>query len=286
MESGTENDESKICTKDNEDKESSAAVSLGTSKRLNDIDADRLNYQKGIALLKQQQQQQQKSDVKKSSSPSPPPKALDAKCYMTKGNKMDYARMVHDEILSFDYKLVETAKKNMIIAGSTAIIAIIADTRLIVANVGDSRGVMCDGKGNTIPLSFDHRPQSAREHRRIQEAGGFIAFKGVWRVSGILATSRSLGDYPLKPKLVIADPDILEFELTDHKPQFIILASDGLYDVFSNEESVAFIKAHIHEPHFGAKSLTLESYARGSVDNITVIVVVFRNGKFVFGSSL
>ena len=28
-----------------------------------------------------------------------------------------------------------------------------------MANVGDSRGVMCDGKGNAIPLSFDHKPQ-------------------------------------------------------------------------------------------------------------------------------
>ena len=31
--------------------------------------------------------------------------------------------------------------------------------KLIVANVGDSRGVMCDAKGNAIPLSFDHKPQ-------------------------------------------------------------------------------------------------------------------------------
>jgi hypothetical protein len=29
----------------------------------------------------------------------------------------------------------------------------------VVANVGDSRGVMCDSKGNAIPLSFDHKPQ-------------------------------------------------------------------------------------------------------------------------------
>lgn len=31
--------------------------------------------------------------------------------------------------------------------------------KLVVANVGDSRGVMCDSKGNAIPLSFDHKPQ-------------------------------------------------------------------------------------------------------------------------------
>lgn len=117
-----------------------------------------------------------------------------------------------------------------------------------------------------------------RERKRIKEAGGFITFNGVWRVAGILATSRALGDYPLKDKrLVIADPDILTFDLSDHKPQFLILASDGLWDTFSNEEAVSFIKERLGEPHFGAKSVTLQSYYRGSLDNITVIVINLSN---------
>jgi Protein phosphatase 2C len=47
----------------------------------------------------------------------------------------------------------------MYIAGSTALLAVLEGSRLVVANVGDSRGVMCDHKGNAIPLSFDHKPQ-------------------------------------------------------------------------------------------------------------------------------
>lgn len=90
------------------------------------------------------------------------------------------------------------------------------DSQLIVANVGDSRGVMCDVKDKVIPMSFDHKPQQRRELKRIQEAGGFVQFKGVWRVNGILATSRALGDFPLKErKHVIANPDILTFDLND-----------------------------------------------------------------------
>jgi protein phosphatase 1L len=45
------------------------------------------------------------------------------------------------------------------ITGTTALIALLEGSQVIVANVGDSRGVMCDSKGNAIPLSFDHKPQ-------------------------------------------------------------------------------------------------------------------------------
>lgn len=69
------------------------------------------------------------------------------------------------------------------------------------------------------------------------------------------------------------------------RPQFLILASDGLWDTFSNEEAVAYIREHLDEPLYGAKSITLQSYARGSVDNISVIVIVFANGIYQIGSS-
>ncbi|KAG7199640.1 hypothetical protein KM043_014234 [Ampulex compressa] len=197
------------------------------------------------------------------------------------GSKINYSRLLTDEVLAADRLLVEAAKKNMDVAGTTALIALLEGNKLIVANVGDSRGVMCDGKGNAIPLSFDHKPQQERERRRIYKAGGRVTFNGVWRVAGILATSRALGDYPLKDKkLVIADPDILTFDLSDHNPMFIILASDGLWDTFTNEEAVAFIKERINEPHFGAKSITLQSYYRGSLDNITVVVINLKDHKY------
>lgn len=211
------------CSNDQKQDESSAGVTLQrkpsgrkvVSKTDDDstnaIDSDILNKlkpQKGYSLFKQN-----------AAADAPPaPKSYEAKCYIRKGKGIDFAKMITDEVLFADHKLVESAKKSSNVAGTTALIALIEGTKLTVANVGDSRGVMYDHKGRTIPLSFDHKPQSAREHKRIQEAGGFIAFKGVWRVSGILATSRALGDFPLKENnLVIANPDILQFELADHK---------------------------------------------------------------------
>lgn len=213
-------------------------------------------------------------------------KDIPSTSYFDRAGKIDYGKLITDEVLAADRSLIETAKKTMNVAGTTALIAILEGSKLIVANVGDSRGVMCDNKGNVIPLSFDHKPQQMRERKRIKEAGGSVIFNGVWRVAGILATSRALGDYPLKDKkLVIADPDILTFDLDDHKPQFVILASDGLWDTFSNEEAIAFIKERLNEPDYGAKSLTLQSYYRGSLDNITVVVINFKSGIFKFNEN-
>ena len=162
--------------------------------------------------------------------------------------------------------------------------ALLANNELIVANVGDSRGVMCDRQGRTIPLSYDHKPHLSQERKRIKKAGGFITFNGVWRVAGVLATSRAIGDFPLKDRnFLIADPDIQIFNLGDIQPQFLILATDGLWDAFSNEEAVMYIKERLDEPHFGAKSIVLQAYYRGSLDNITVMVINFnaKNGKNV-----
>ncbi|CAI6354302.1 unnamed protein product [Macrosiphum euphorbiae] len=196
--------------------------------------------------------------------------------YLQKDGNINFSKILIDEVLAADKLLIEAAKLTYDIAGSTALIVLVEGTTLFVANVGDSRGVMCDKKGNAIPLSFDHKPQQMREKKRIAEAGGFISFNGVWRVAGVLATSRALGDYPLKEKqFVIANPDVLTFDLSHHDPQFIILASDGLWDTFTNEEAIECIKRHIDDSFYGAQYLTIQSFNRGSLDNITVLVIKF-----------
>lgn len=118
-----------------------------------------------------------------------------------------------------------------------------------------------------------------KERRRIKEAGGFISFHGVWRVAGILATSRALGDFPLKDRnLVIAKPDILTFDLAALKPQFMIMATDGLWDTFTNEDAIAFVKnVDAKERYKSAKKLAIQAHKNGSMDNITVLVVNFNN---------
>ncbi|GFQ06176.1 probable protein phosphatase 2c 59 [Phtheirospermum japonicum] len=156
-------------------------------------------------------------------------------------------------------------------AGSTASTAILVGNRLLVANVGDSRAVICRG-GTAIAVSRDHKPDQTDERRRIEDAGGFVMWAGTWRVGGVLAVSRAFGDRLLKP-YVVADPEIQE-EKVDDTLEFLILASDGLWDVVTNEEAVSMTKP-IQDPEEAAKRLMQEAYQRGSGDNITIVVVRF-----------
>ncbi|XP_026883213.1 protein phosphatase, Mg2+/Mn2+ dependent, 1Lb [Electrophorus electricus] len=190
---------------------------------------------------------------------------------------LSYQTILEQQVLSVDREILEKLSASYDEAGTTCLVALLSDKELTVANVGDSRGVLCDKDGNAIPLSHDHKPYQLKERKRIKKAGGFISFNGSWRVQGILAMSRSLGDYPLKNlNVLIPDPDVLTFDLDKLQPEFMILASDGLWDAFSNEEAVRFIKERLGEPHFGAKSIVLQSFYRGCPDNITVMVVKFK----------
>lgn len=144
-------------------------------------------------------------------------KNFDGNCYVYNGSQIDYKALLADEILAADEVVVDESEIKGINVGSTALIALLDGSELIVANVGDSRGVMCDTDGKTVPLSFDHKPDGESEHKRIKQAGGFIAHFGVWRISGVLATSRALGNFKLKPQPLIADPDFLTFDLRVHK---------------------------------------------------------------------
>ncbi|CAN6307155.1 unnamed protein product [Urochloa humidicola] len=125
--------------------------------------------------------------------------------------------------------------------GSTAVVAVVGPRHLVVANCGDSRAVLCSG-GAAIPLSADHKPDRPDELERIHAAGGRVIFWDGARVFGMLAMSRAIGDSYLKP-FVISDPEVRVVERKDGEDEFLILASDGLWDVVSNEVACKVVRA-------------------------------------------
>uniref|UniRef100_A0ACD5WZ04 Uncharacterized protein n=1 Tax=Avena sativa TaxID=4498 RepID=A0ACD5WZ04_AVESA len=118
------------------------------------------------------------------------------------------------------------------IVGSTAVVALLVRDRLVVANCGDSRAVLCRG-AHAVPLSEDQKPDRPDERARIEAVGGRVMFINGARVRGILAMSRALGHKLLKPE-VICEPEITITTRSDDD-ECLILASDGLWDVISNK---------------------------------------------------
>ncbi|KAH7832867.1 hypothetical protein Vadar_000818 [Vaccinium darrowii] len=137
-----------------------------------------------------------------------------------------------------DADYLNEAKGQQKDAGSTASTAVLLGDRLLVANVGDSRVVACRA-GSAVPLSIDHKPDRSDERQRIEQAGGFVIWAGTWRVGGVLAVSRAFGDKLLKP-YVVAEPEIQEEEIDG--VDFIIIASDGLWNVLSNQDAVTIVQ--------------------------------------------
>ncbi|XP_022773917.1 probable protein phosphatase 2C 8 [Durio zibethinus] len=172
--------------------------------------------------------------------------------------------------------------------GSTAVVAVVGNGKLVVANCGDSRAVLSRGRV-AVALSFDHKPDRPDELERIEAAGGRVINWNGHRVQGVLATSRSIGDQYLKP-FVTWKPEVTVRELTDGD-EFLILASDGLWDVISNEVACRVVRRCLNGQikrksleNVVDESLAAEAaavlvelaIARGSKDNISVVVVQLR----------
>ncbi|KAF8102627.1 hypothetical protein N665_0198s0321 [Sinapis alba] len=179
--------------------------------------------------------------------------------------------------------------------GSTSVVAVVFPTHIFVANCGDSRAVLCRGK-TPLALSVDHKPDREDEAARIEAAGGKVIQWNGARVFGVLAMSRSIGDKYLKPS-VIPDPEVTSVRRVK-EDDCLILASDGVWDVMTNEEVCDMARKRIllwHKKNAmagdallpaekrgegkdpaamsAAEYLSKMALQRGSKDNISVIVV-------------
>jgi len=170
--------------------------------------------------------------------------------------------------------------------GTTATTALIqrpakGSATLHVANVGDSRAVLV-GVDRPMRVSTDHRPSDPEEERRIREEGGRVV-KG--RVCGDLAVSRSLGDHRLKHSGVSSKPALSCSAV--NSGYVLVMASDGLWDVVSDEEVAGLLEECIEEAmeaggqqdvavvlqETAAQALVTKAKDKGSRDNILVLLV-------------
>mmetsp|Transcript_11737 Transcript_11737/g.24841 ORF Transcript_11737/g.24841 Transcript_11737/m.24841 type:complete len:659 (+) Transcript_11737:546-2522(+) len=231
-----------------------------------------------------------------------------------------------------------TTATAMLVTETVVIAAVLGDSRGVLAS---AKGRETQGKSgpsnnrrksqwnnfpevSAIPLSIDHVASNPSERDLVIQRGGFVSEGGgTPRVNGTLAITRSIGDANLAPVLS-REPNVSVFDREDLKemcgdlgqssersdkvaiPCFVILASDGLWDVMSNQEAVNMVvdiflkrnevlnssktiggevtvfsygnEEYSYEGNGGAfqesaERLAVEAYVRGSTDNIGVCVV-------------
>jgi len=165
--------------------------------------------------------------------------------------------------------------------GSTGVVVLFVGDSVFVSNVGDSRAVMFNGGKNlqedhrsfgscsvesVLRLSEDHKPEL--EVPRIHAAGGYVIDH---RVNGILAVSRSIGDFYMQ-RWVLCSPSSFKYTLPPHEDTLISICCDGVWDELSDHQAcnIALMQKDLHKA-----STILRDYAYflGSADNISVMLI-------------
>mmetsp|Transcript_46605 Transcript_46605/g.123081 ORF Transcript_46605/g.123081 Transcript_46605/m.123081 type:complete len:468 (+) Transcript_46605:115-1518(+) len=222
---------------------------------------------------------------------------------------------VTEAVILSDDEFLTKAREKEVLDGSTMIIGLMyqddsklgADgakgrCRLLIANLGDSRAVLCRSQGgrlSAVRLSDDHKPGRADERRRIESVGGVVDMQGVWRVFTPspaqfggrnvlwgLAVSRAFGDLLMKEpqrygcagatgELVSAVPEVHTYELHPTEDRFLIIACDGIWDVMGDDDAVGVCIEH-RSADLAAHALVRRSFEIGSDDNLTAIVIAWQ----------
>ena len=214
------------------------------------------------------------------------------RCETAKVGSIEMSKMFENEIqtkqLKFDspteifleifQKVEDAIKQKKLKDGSTLCLAYIATNeseknkkKVVTAHLGDARALIVLDDGKAREITKDHKPTSRSEFERIHNMNGRLSKDN--RVDGVLAVSRSIGDFEVYG--VGREPEVGEFEIGE-KDKFLVIGCDGVFDVLSNED-VARIAVGCKSTKEAAFLIRNAAFASKSADNISVIVVDLTN---------
>ncbi|KAI3899380.1 hypothetical protein MKW92_033680 [Papaver armeniacum] len=155
---------------------------------------------------------------------------------------------------SMDKELRSHPSLDCFCSGSTAVTIVKQGLNLFMGSIGDSRAILGSRDNNNtmvaVQLTVDLKPDLPKEAERIKRCRGRVfALQDEPEVCRVwlpfddapgLAMARAFGDFCLKDYGVISIPEFSHRVLTE-MDQFVVLASDGVWDVLSNEEVVEIV---------------------------------------------
>ncbi|XP_034925818.1 putative protein phosphatase 2C-like protein 44 [Populus alba] len=166
--------------------------------------------------------------------------------------------MMRKAYLAARAKIRETQKSVEALKAGAASVMVINREKLVTANMGDFRVVVCrDGVAHQMKSKHQ---QTARRHWSHKLFSGRMLS---WKSSDAASTKKSEGS-----ELAVGA------ERIDSDTEFVIIASTGIWETINNQEAVHLI-GHLEDPQEAAECLAKEALTRMSKSNISCIVIRF-----------
>jgi len=177
--------------------------------------------------------------------------------------------------------------------GTTVTAALIVDNILCVANLGDSDAVICFKDKVEKLITQTHIPNNDEERKRVESVGGIIVRDRIgnyrlghpnWNPNFVnIGVTRAIGDLYFKSRKFLdnkvsgltAIPTISKWVLTVND-QFLIIASDGFWDVVSHKEANKLVSEKVNlkmDLNIICEELIQLCFQRNSKDNATVMII-------------
>ena len=164
-------------------------------------------------------------------------------------------------------------------SGATALVALVTPQQVLhLAWAGDCRAVLCRAGGTAHTLTTDHTAACERERQRVEREGGTVAHG---RLGGFLEVTRALGDldeHGFKPAGLSAAPQLKSQPLRSPDDEFLILATDGLWDALSADDAVRIARDELRayeDAALASEKLVEAALRRKADDNVTAMVLWF-----------
>ena len=190
--------------------------------------------------------------------------------------KLDHDLMVEALPNPASGKILDKETMDVAMSGSCACVAMLKDMDLFVANLGDARAVLGqeidDGTYVPYQMSFEHNSENINEMKRLfaEHPNEHTTLIRDGRLLEMLLPLRAFGDvrfkwtqknlkdyavpvyghgvippYYFSPPYVSARPEII-YKKLNYRDKFLILATDGLWDLLTPEKVVQLIGNHLN----------------------------------------
>ncbi|CCW66531.1 unnamed protein product [Phytomonas sp. Hart1] len=213
-------------------------------------------------------------------------------------------KAISDSIIKMDADFLERPEEDGNESGSVCVVVIVIDDTLVIGNVGDCEAVLCRGGSPIVPTVKHTLQSNTKELERVHDAGGKIFHNRVghprFNPSVIsLGVTRAIGDAGFKlaeytdgkPSGIISQPDTTSIKLTSGD-EFLVVGSDGLWDVMSYEEVIDFCSRRLKSGETAQSitdELTQAALNKGATDNVTTMLICLecyakdpQGGEFIY----